>query len=58
MRCDADVNFTSTDIGQYRAGQTLPRNFTGVKLNANLINRVKRTWPDYDPYTDTGYATF
>ncbi|TGO32206.1 hypothetical protein BHYA_0340g00040 [Botrytis hyacinthi] len=40
------------------AGQTLPRNFTGVKLNANLINRVKRTWPDYDPYTDTGYATF
>ncbi|TGO44997.1 hypothetical protein BCON_0435g00020 [Botryotinia convoluta] len=40
------------------AGQTLPRNFTGVKLNANLIKRVKRTWPDYDPYTDTGYATF
>ncbi|KAF7960379.1 hypothetical protein EAE96_000062 [Botrytis aclada] len=40
------------------AGQTLPRNFTGVKLNANLIKRVKRTWPDYDPYTDTGYGTF
>ncbi|TGO20298.1 hypothetical protein BPAE_0313g00090 [Botrytis paeoniae] len=40
------------------AGQTLPRNFTGVKLNANLIKRVKRTWPDYNPYTDTGYATF
>ncbi|KAK6614780.1 hypothetical protein H4I96_01101 [Botrytis cinerea] len=40
------------------AGQILPRNFTGVKLNANLIKRVKRTWPNYDPYTDTGYATF
>ncbi|TGO81564.1 hypothetical protein BPOR_1103g00010 [Botrytis porri] len=40
------------------AGQTLPRNFTGVKLNADLIKRVKRTWPDYDPYTDTVYGTF
>ncbi|APA07383.1 hypothetical protein sscle_02g021530 [Sclerotinia sclerotiorum 1980 UF-70] len=45
-------------VSMLLAGQKLPPNFEGVKLNVNLIKRVKTTWPNYDPYTETGYAAF
>ncbi|KAF7856331.1 hypothetical protein EAF04_009859 [Stromatinia cepivora] len=45
-------------VSMLLAGQKLPRNFEGVKLNVNLIKRVKTTWPNYDPYTETGYGAF
>ncbi|ESZ94202.1 hypothetical protein SBOR_5428 [Sclerotinia borealis F-4128] len=36
------------------AGELLPKHFENVKLNAKLIARVKTTWPEYNPITDTG----
>ncbi|CAD6447708.1 870c33a3-8a3e-4fdb-8ef5-3dc2434eceeb [Sclerotinia trifoliorum] len=45
-------------VSMLLAGQKLPRNFEGVKLNVNLIKRIKTTWPNYDPYTETGYGAF
>ncbi|KAB8290410.1 hypothetical protein EYC80_010843 [Monilinia laxa] len=38
------------------AGQSLPRHFNEVRLNAALLARVRVAWPEYDPHTDLGYS--
>ncbi|KAG4027128.1 hypothetical protein MFRU_033g00970 [Monilinia fructicola] len=43
-------------VSMLLAGEMLPRHFNEVKLNAALVARVQTTWPEYDSYTDTGYA--
>ncbi|QSZ36454.1 hypothetical protein DSL72_006333 [Monilinia vaccinii-corymbosi] len=45
-------------VAMLLAGKMLPRNFDAIKLNASLLKRVRTTWPDYDPNTETGYGDF